>query len=111
MSKCYNGTKLGHKIIDESIRIGKERQLLVLSTPYKKRQAESLRACDVTVHYFSGQSSWTGIQISDVITQVLLETKMDCKAVLSDECPTLKKASRLQQLPHLADICHAFECE
>ena len=94
-------------IIDESIRIGQEKQLLVLSTPFTKTGGDSLRAQDVVVHYFGGRTSWTGKHIGDVIEGVRNQTGMVCKALLSDEGAALKKAGRLQQLPHLPDICHA----
>ena len=94
-------------ILDESIRIGQEKQLLILSTPYEKRKDQSLDFSDVAVHYFGGSISWTSDQISELIDDLRERSAMNCCAILSDEDSKLKKASRLQKLPHIADICHA----
>ncbi len=94
-------------IIDESIRIGQEKQLLILSTPFEKSTTEPLGFSDVDVHYFGGSVSWNGEQVSELVKEIRQRTGMNCRAILSDEDSKLKKASRLQQVPHLADICHA----
>lgn len=53
-------------LVDESIRIGRDKQLLVLSTPYEKVKEEALGFQDVNVLYFGGRTSWTGDGIADV---------------------------------------------
>ena len=94
-------------IIDESIRIGQEKQLLILSTPYEKTHNQSLMFSDVCVHYFGGRLSWNGDTISKLVSELREKSGMNCRAILSDEDNKLKRASRLEELPHLPDICHA----
>lgn len=95
-------------IVDESIRIGKEKQLLILSTPYKKAKNGSLCYSDVKVLYFGGRGSWTGDLINEQIKELEEQIGFIPRGILSDEDSKLKKASRLQELLHLPDISHAI---
>jgi len=108
--QCFDNELIGKDrvlIIDESIRIGKEKQLLILSTAYEKTEEQSLVFSDVAVHYFGGSLSWDGAHISELINDIRERTGMNCRAILSDEDSKLKCAARLEELPHLPDICHA----
>lgn len=95
-------------LIDESIRIGKEKQLLLISTFSEKTKEGCLKFTDMIVHYFNGRLSWKGNDVSKVLKDVLKKTKMNCVAVLSDEDAKLKNAATLQNLAHLPDLCHAI---
>ena len=73
----------------------------------QKNSEKALTFSDVDAHYFGGQTSWTGDDISKLIGDLRERTGIVCRGILSDEDSKLKKASRLQNLPHLPDICHA----
>lgn len=93
-------------LVDESIRMGQEKQLLILSTAYEKTTLGALGFKDVKVVYFGGKKSWNGELIQEVIQERINKIGFEVKAILSDEDSKLKRASRLQDLPHLKDICH-----
>lgn len=94
-------------IVDESIRLGNEKQLLVLATPWQKQKKTALSFEDVDVVYMKGSKSWDGDKISKVLEEVIAKRGFDVKNLLSDEDSKLKKASRLSGLIQLPDISHA----
>ena len=94
-------------IIDESIRMGQEKQLLVLSVPWKKEGKTALRFEDTEVLHIQGAKSWNGEKISEVIDKLKKEHGFILKNILSDEDSKLKKASRLSEVLHIPDISHA----
>lgn len=95
-------------IIDESIRLGKEKLLLVLACPWKKEKKGTLRFSDVEVVYMQGANSWKGQEIAKQIKNKLLNDGLKVMNVLSDEGNNLKNATTLLKLPHLPDIGHAL---
>jgi len=95
-------------IIDESIRLGKEKLLLVLGVKWKKLQTGALRYQDVVVLYMKGSTSWNSKKIKEALEQVKQRYGMEVKNILSDEDSTLKAASRLFGVTHLADMAHAM---
>lgn len=95
-------------IIDESIRLGKEKLLLVLACPWHKAKAGFLRFTDVEVLYMQGANSWRGKAIAKQIRNKLLNRGFKVMNVLSDEGNNLKNATKLLELPHLPDIGHAL---
>ncbi len=94
-------------IVDESIRMGQEKQLLVLCVPYKKEKEGALIFEDVDVLHVQGAKSWTGEQINEVLKNLEEKYGFEAKNILSDEDSKLKKASRLSEIVHLPDISHA----
>ena len=95
-------------IVDESIRKGKEKQLLILSTPYEQSEAQPLTFDQVQVVYFGGRQNWNGELIQEKLKKLEADMGFRIKAILSDEDSKLKRASRLLSIPHLNDICHAI---
>ena len=93
-------------LIDESIRKGQEKQLLILSTPYQQSCKRPLSFSSVQVVYFGGGKTWNGDLIKGVIKQLEADIGFKVKVILSDEDSKLKRASRLLTIPHLKDICH-----
>ncbi len=93
-------------IIDESIRLGQEKLLLILSVPFNKIKQSALRFEDVTVIYMKGAKSWTGEKISEVIKDLKKSHGFELKNILSDEDSKLLKACRLLQVSHVPDISH-----
>lgn len=95
-------------IIDESIRLGQEKLLLILSVPLEKLEQGALGFADVVVVYMKGAKSWTGLAISEVIEELEQSYGFEVKNILSDEDSKLKKASRILEIAHVADISHAI---
>jgi len=54
-------------IIDESIRMGQEKQLLILVIPWKKEKKSALSFEDTEVLHIQGAKSWNGEKISKII--------------------------------------------
>lgn len=94
-------------ILDESIKQGNERVLLLLITPWEKEKQAALGYNDVRVCYLGGKSSWTGEKIKEEVEKIAREKGIEIKGALSDEDTKLLKACRLLGLPHLPDINHA----
>jgi len=94
-------------ILDESIRMGQEKLLLILSVPFEKLRERALRFEDVKVIYMKGAASWTGEKISKVIKKLEKEYEFEVQSILSDEDSKLLKASRLLEVLHVPDISHA----
>lgn len=95
-------------IIDESIRLGQEKLLLLLGVPFEKLMDKSLTFSDVEVLYMKGAKSWTGEKIATVVNDLKEKMGFDLKNILSDEDGKLKKASRELEVLHVSDISHAI---
>lgn len=95
-------------IIDESIRLGQEKLLLVLTCPFLKQGQEALSFTDVKVAYMKGSKSWKGVEIAKEIQKKLIEQKVNVVNVLSDEGNNLTNATKLLKLDHLPEIGHAI---
>jgi len=95
-------------IIDESIKMGQEKQLLILCVPWKKQQEKALSYEDVDVLHIEGSTSWTGEKIEKVITDLVKKNGFKLKNILSDEDSKLKKTARLKEVLHVPEISHAI---
>ena len=95
-------------IIDESIRLGQEKLLLILSVPLEKIGQSALSFADVVVVYMKGAKSWTGLAISEVVQKLEQSYGFEVKNILSDEDSKLKNASHLLKKAHVPDISHAI---
>lgn len=94
-------------IIDESIRLGQEKLLLILSIPFEKVKNTALSFQDVEVVYMKGAISWTGQKIKQVLEELKLSHGFEIKSIVSDEDSKLLKACRLAGIVHVPDISHA----
>lgn len=94
-------------IIDESIRLGQEKLLLILSIPFNKLKQGALSFQEVQVVFMKGATSWTGKKISEVIEKLQKTYGFEVINILSDEDSKLKKACRLLEISHVPDISHA----
>lgn len=94
-------------VIDESIRLGKEKLLLILISPLNKKTKQALSAQDVAIGFMGGRNSWPGVDIAQVVKDELIAKGYKVKVVVSDEASNLRKTSRLLEVPHLPDIGHA----
>ena len=106
-SPVQTTTKAVSLIIDESIRLGQEKLLLILSIPFEKVKQTALRFEDVTVVYMKGAKSWTGLKISQVLKELEQRYGFEVKNILSDEDSKLVKAAQLSGIVHVPDIAHA----
>jgi len=95
-------------IIDESIRLGQEKLLLILQCPWIKKAKGALSFTDVEVVYMKGSKSWKGVNIAKEISKSLLSKGIKVMNILSDEGGNLKTASKEIGLAHLPDIGHAI---
>lgn len=93
-------------IVDESIRLGQEKLLLLLSVPYNKVGKMALCYEDVKVVYMKGAISWTGEKIGQIIKNLEQSHKLKVAYVLSDEDSKLMKACELADTSHVPDISH-----
>ena len=94
-------------IIDESIRVGQEKLLLILSSRAMKLSKEALKYSDVKVCYLGGRVSWTADLIKKEVEKLKKALGFKVQYILSDEDSKLRKSARLLELPHVADISHA----
>jgi len=95
-------------IIDESIRFGQEKLLLILQCPWLKKEKGTLSFTDMEVIHMKGSKSWKGVKIAKEIKKALLDKGVEVMNVLSDEGSNLKNATNRLELPHLPDISHAI---
>ena len=95
-------------IIDESIRLGKEKLLLILTCPFTKVGKKALNFLNVQVQQMKGSTSWKGPQIAKQIKENLLEKGIKVINILSDEGGNLKNAAKELEIPHIPDIGHAI---
>ncbi len=95
-------------IIDESIRLGQEKLLLVLICPFAKQREEALSFTDVKVGYMKGSKSWKGKEIAKELQTKLIDQGLNVVNVLSDEGNNLTNATKLLKLDHLPEIGHAI---
>lgn len=93
-------------IIDESIRLGQEKLLLILSVPIAKVKKTALQYRDVKVVYMKGAISWTGEKISEVVKTIQQSHGLEVAQILSDEDSKLIKACELSKISHTPDIAH-----
>lgn len=95
-------------ILDETIKQGNERVLLLLITPWQKISQEPLCRDEVQVCYLGGKSSWTSEKIKQEVDKIVSDKGLVIRGIVSDEDTKLLKASRLLGQPHLPDISHAI---
>lgn len=95
-------------IIDESIRLGREKLLLILSVPWEKVQTGALQFKDVRVVQMVTKNSWNYEKIQNVLEELQEKCKFKIEYILSDEGSSIKKAVKQLDVPHLPDIAHAL---
>ncbi len=108
----YADTELDDKkvclIIDESIRLGNEKLLLILACRADKAKQGALSYQDVEVCYMRGSDSWTGEKIQKEIDKLIKNKAYDLDYIVSDQASKMTKAARLLAVPHLPDLSHAI---
>lgn len=95
-------------IIDESIRLGNEKLLLILACPADKAKQSALSYQDVEVCYMRGSDSWTGEKIQKEIEKLVKDKNYDLDYIVSDQASKMTKAARLLEVTHLPDLSHAI---
>ena len=115
-------------IIDESIKVGEEKMLLVLACPAfpkyesdklpkkgisiegkkdRKKLGNGLSFKDVKVVHIEGRKSWKGPAIKQVILNLKKTKGIDYSYILSDQGNNLRNAASLLGSLHVPDISHA----
>lgn len=97
--------------IDESIRIGKERLLVILSAPWiytSSAYTSALSYEEMEVVAMKGSTSWKGEEIASFLRPILSKKEIQVGHIVSDEGSNLKKAIELLGHEHVSDISHAL---
>lgn len=89
-------------IIDESIGIGQERMLCILSAPSEQKKEQCLALTEVKVELMCSQKSWTGEEVE----VKLKELGESVKYVVSDGGKNLKKGIKDASLIRVPDVSH-----
>lgn len=108
---CCKGEGLGDSIsviVDESMRVGPYKQLLVLGLNAAKTDSSPLDYSKVRVLHMSISKSYTGDQISDILVDVGRQTGKKIAYGVSDDDSKIKKAFRLSDIPRVSDVSHAM---
>lgn len=95
-------------IVDESMRVGPYKQLLILGVNAAKTDSNALDYSKVRVLHMSISKSYKGEQISAIIADVGRQTGKKIVYGLSDDDSKLKKAFRLNGTVRISDVSHAM---
>lgn len=95
-------------IVDESMRVGPYKQLLVLGLNAAKTDSSPLDYSKVRVLHMSISKSYTGDHISDILADVVRKTGKKIVYGVSDDDSKIKKAFRLSGTPRISDVSHAM---
>lgn len=99
-------------ILDESIRVGREKLLVGLicdaEKVKKEEEAQGLNFEDMSVLVLEGRTSWKGDDIAEVVNAKIENNNLKISYVVSDEGNNLKRAIKQIGCPHIADISHAI---
>lgn len=108
--KKYEGKEVC-LILDESIRVGREKLLVGLvcsAEKSKKEETQGLHFEDMSVLVLEGRTSWKGDDIAEVINTKIEDNNLTVSYIVSDEGNNLKRAIKQIGCPHIADISHAI---
>lgn len=95
-------------IVDESMRVGPYKQLLVLGLNAAKTDSSPLDYSKVRVLHMSMSKSYTGDHISDILVDIERQTGKKIVYGVSDDDSKIKKAFRLRGTPRISDVSHAM---
>ncbi|MFT6937220.1 MAG: hypothetical protein ACJA1N_001520, partial [Saprospiraceae bacterium] len=112
-SELKNGVKAYENqevclILDESIRVGREKLLVGLICAAEKVETKELNFEDMSVLVLEGRTSWKGDDIADVVNAKIEDNNLKVSYIVSDEGNNLKRAIKQIGCPHIADISHAI---
>jgi transposase-like protein len=93
-------------IVDESMKIGGQKNLVMLGVSAEKTGEEALTASDVTVLAIDVQSSWNSRSVADKLAQVEQEVGQSPAYIISDNASTLAKAIRDEEHVSIRDVGH-----
>jgi hypothetical protein len=105
--KKYEGKEVC-LILDESIRVGREKLLVGLICDAEKTEAKGLSFEDVDVSILEGRVSWKGKDIAAVVNTLSENNNLTVSYIVSDEGNNLKCAIKEIGCPHVPDISHAI---
>jgi hypothetical protein len=99
--------KKGILIIDESIKVGKERLLVVLGVDEAYKFNKPLSHKDVVPLAIRCSDQWKGEQVAKVLDEVNTQVDQVIYSV-SDKGNNLKKAFKLSEIQQVEDCTHVF---
>ena len=122
--KEYEG-KLTCLILDESIRVGREKLLVGLickadkefkeivknsteETEETEEIGKTLNFEDTRVLILEGRTSWKSGDIEEVVSQSVVDNSLIISYIIADEGNNLKAAIKKIGCPHIPDISHAI---
>jgi len=94
-------------ILDESIRVGREKLLVGLVCEAENTKTQQLNFENTSVLLMEGRVSWKGEDIKEVVNQAIVDKNLKISYITSDEGNNLKSAIKQIGCPHIADISHA----
>lgn len=95
-------------ILDESIRVGREKLLVGLICEAEKSGTNHLNFEDTSVLILEGRISWKGEDIKEVVNQSIKYNNLTVKYIIGDEGNNLKAGIKKIGCPHIPDISHAI---
>ncbi len=95
-------------IIDDSMMVGSQRLLLILSIQANKINEQAINFSDVRIESLAVAKSWSGESISDEIAKVKHKKHKSPLYCISDSATIMLKAQALSSLTHISDCSHGF---
>lgn len=93
-------------IVDESMKVGGQKNLLMLGVKSDKLGEEALTASDVTVLSMEVKSSWNSQLVGEKLSAVSREMGQNPDYIISDNASTLSKAIRENEQVPIRDVGH-----
>jgi hypothetical protein len=95
-------------IVDDSMMVGSQRLLLILSLSANKVNKRALTYSDVHIESIEVKKSWSGESISAVIEKVIEKKGKKPLYCISDSASIMLKSQILSDLVHIGDCSHGL---
>jgi hypothetical protein len=95
-------------IVDDSMMVGSQRLLLILSLSANKVNKRALTYSDVHIESIEVKKSWSGESISEVIEKVIEKKGKKPQYCISDSASIMLKSQILSDLVHIGDCSHGL---
>ena len=95
-------------IIDDSMMVGSQRLLLILSASAKKLNQGAISFADIHIESLVVKKRWTGECIAEELRKVKEKKGKSPLYCISDSATIMLKAQTLASLTHICDCSHGF---
>ena len=95
-------------IIDDSMMVGSQRLLLILSASAKMLNQVAISFADIHIESLVVKKSWTGESIAEELEKVKEKKGKSPLYCISDSAGIMLKAQTLSSLTHISDCSHGF---